>query len=348
MFYIVGEEPTSRVDELSKLLDQIIGDEDRSLVLESFDLNDAESDEDKTSVIENAVASLQSPPFLTSKRVVVIRDIGSATNDNVVSLINYLSDQLETSFFIAIQGGGRISAQLTKAWKPYVKQIGIVREAIGDVFYRLLEKYSLSFEPGLKEQILKHCGEDASKLTSVIERLHGVYGSNVKLSAQEVSSYLGESGNVAIYELANEICSGNTTNSLEILSRMLHSTSSQNIKPMHPLQILALVSNHFRKLATLDDKSIRNKNDAHAALDSKGNPYGAQKSWELSRSLGSENISACIELLADTDIAMKGANAIDVEIAIELLIISLCEVCSNPGEERLNSIKNQYRSSLYL
>src|SRR5690606_713836 len=146
-------------------------------------------------------------------------------------------------------------------------------------------------------------------------------------SLDDVGRYLGESGNVAIYELANEITSGSTRRALEIISRMLHSTSSANAKPMHPLQIIALLAGHFRKLGTLDDPSISNQADAHAALGGKGNPYGAKKSWEQARRLGSDTIRSCIDIIGTTDVMIKGANALDGAIAVELMAITLCDLC---------------------
>lgn len=348
VFYIIGEDPTSRSDMLAKTVTELLGAEDRSLCVETFDLADADSDETRARLIEEAVTSLSSPPFLTSKRIVVIRDIGSATTENVSSLISYLENPSPTSLLVAVQGGGRISTTLTKAWKPIVEQRGIARESIADLYSRLTRESKISFEPGVREAIFAHCGEDSSKLAALIERLVSVYGSGSKLSLEDVAGYLGESGNVAFYELANEICSGKTKSALEIASRMMHSTSATNAKPMHPLQIVSLLASHFRKLAFVDDPSIRNQNDAFAALGSKGNPYGAKKSWEQARSLGSETILSCIELLGSLDVAVKGGNAIDAEIAIELGIVSLCQLCDVHSGRDSKLIRETFLSSLYI
>lgn len=94
VFYIIGDEPTSRAKEMSAVIDELLGDEDRSLVVEQFDLADADSDETKARIIEDAVTALSSPPFLTSKRIVVIRDIGAASTDNVASLVAFLEKSL--------------------------------------------------------------------------------------------------------------------------------------------------------------------------------------------------------------------------------------------------------------
>lgn len=348
VFYIIGEDASARLKDMAAVVDELLSGEDRSLCVESFDLADADSDELKTKTIEDAVNSLLSPPFLTSQRIVVIRDIGAASSEQVASLISYLENPSPTSKLVAVQGGGRISTALTKAWKTMVEQRGTARETISDVFTRVTRESKISFEPGVREIVFTHCGEDSSKLTSIIERLVSVYGTGSKLSLEQVNSYLGESGNVAFYELANLVCSGKTKQALEIVSRMMHSTSSANAKAMHPLQIVSLLSSHFRKLGLVDDPNIKNQNDAFVALGSKGNPYGAKKSWEQARMLGSTAILSCIELLGSLDIAVKGGNAIDAEIATELGIISLCQLCDIHSGRNAADICDDFINALYI
>lgn len=330
IIYIIGDDAISRSKELSIVVDELAGDEDKSLLVDNFDLANCSTDEDRNEMISNVIYALQSPPFLTSKRIVVLRDVGAATSENCEPLIKYFEDISPTSYLVALQGGGRISVKLTKAWKPLVVQKGIARQAPDEILAQMMKAHSISFGPGVRDAILSHCAEDATKLTSLIDRLVAVYGDKQKLELDDVQDYFGESGNVAIYELANEICSGNVAKSLDILNRMLRTVSSDSGKSMHPLQVISLLANHFRKLATLDDPSISNQNDAHAALGSKGNPYGAKKNWELARRLGSKKLLSCLELMGTVDVAVKGATAIEGDVALELCIISLCEICEDP------------------
>ncbi len=51
----MGDEPTSRSKVLSATVDEILGDQDRSLALDSFDMSDAADDESLSRMIEDAV-----------------------------------------------------------------------------------------------------------------------------------------------------------------------------------------------------------------------------------------------------------------------------------------------------
>ena len=329
VYYVIGDDPIVKLNECNKVVEELLGGQDKSLAFESFDLSDCDSDEMRTSIIDDAVTALLSPPFLTTLRVVLLRDIGSANKENIESLLRYFQNPCETSFLILLQGGGRILPTLSKAFKPISIQRGQQSEQITDLYARLTRENKFKFEPGVREAILKRVSQDNSKLESIFSRIVAAFGVGSDVSVNDISPFLGEAGTGPIYELANFICSGQTSQALEIVSRMMNTTSLTNVKPIHPLQIISLLANHFRKLATLDDKNINNKNDAHTALGGKGSPYGSQKSWEISKQLGTKKLLKAIIEIGNSDTAIKGETAIEGQIIIELLIIKLCKICEN-------------------
>lgn len=115
VYYIIGDDPNSRSNDMSSTIDKLVGNQDKSLCVESFDLADADSEELRIQVIENAVNSLLSPPFLTPMRIVVIRDIGAASTEEVSSLIEYLKDPTPSLFLVVVQGGGQYLRHSRKA-----------------------------------------------------------------------------------------------------------------------------------------------------------------------------------------------------------------------------------------
>ena len=327
VYYIIGDDPVARLKESNIVVNELLGDQDRSLALENFDLSDSDSEQGRDEILDRAISSLYSPPFLTDCRVVVIRDIGAATKENIAPLLEYFQQPSETSFLIMIQGGGRILPSLTKAFKPISITRGQQSEEISDMYARLVRENSFKFEAGVREAIFNRVAQDNSKLESIFSRLLSTFGAGSQISVEDVSPFLGEAGTGPIYELANHICNSDSRQALETVSRLMNSTSISNAKAMHPLQIVSLLANHFRKLAILDSPDIRNKNDAHIALGSKGSPFGSQKSWELSRRLGSKRILKAILEIANWDTSLKGENAVEGQIMVELLVISLCKIC---------------------
>ena len=63
------------------------------------------------------VDAAQTMPFLTERRIVVGRGIGSLNTDQVGPLVAYLDQPLETTDLVLVAGGGRIPKALTDAVK---------------------------------------------------------------------------------------------------------------------------------------------------------------------------------------------------------------------------------------
>src|SRR6185437_400691 len=85
-----GDDPILRDDEVARLVDELLAGEPRLYALEDFTLTgrrrstsagddgDSEPDDDAgetAPVFRQIMTALESPPFMTSRRVVVVRDI---------------------------------------------------------------------------------------------------------------------------------------------------------------------------------------------------------------------------------------------------------------------------------
>jgi DNA polymerase-3 subunit delta len=104
---------------------------------------------------------------------------------------------------------------------------------------------------------------------------------------------------------------------------------------MHPLQVLAVLHSHYRRLLRVDDPSITGEKDAHAALGGKGSPYGSKKAWQQATSLGTDGLRAAYDLLARADLDIKGESGADPQTVIELLVARLTGLSrSRPGARR--------------
>ncbi len=77
---------------------ELVGDEDRALVVDDIS--------DETYEAPRIVDAARTPPFLTSKRVVVARHIEQFTRqDDLAPLLEYLADPLDTTELVLVAGG---------------------------------------------------------------------------------------------------------------------------------------------------------------------------------------------------------------------------------------------------
>ena len=97
---------------VTDLVHRLVGDGDRALMVDEFDGDEYE--------LRSVVDAAQTLPFLTERRVVVARDVGRFTSDELTPLLAYLGDPLPSSDLVLVGGGGRLAKALTDA----VKQAG--------------------------------------------------------------------------------------------------------------------------------------------------------------------------------------------------------------------------------
>jgi DNA polymerase-3 subunit delta len=329
---VKGEDPILRADALAAVVSEVLGDDDRTLALEEIAIPGRGSSEGESTgggeareaAVATVVNAAQSPPFMTNQRVVVVRDIGHLAAGDLDPLLAYLADPLDTTVLVLVAGGGRTPDALAKKLKEVkAKEHGPAATATGDVLAAALDATGLTLKPDAVRAVTEHLGQDAGRVGGLVDTLVAGFGPDARLGADDVAPYLGEAGSVPVFQLTNAIESGDVPGALETLHRLLHATGPQQPRPMHPLQITAMLHNQYRRLARLDDPAIRDVDAAMAALGGRVKQYPARKALEQSRALGTTGIRDAFDALFQADLDIKGARAIPAEVVVEMLVTKL-------------------------
>ncbi|MFN8037239.1 MAG: DNA polymerase III subunit delta [Acidimicrobiia bacterium] len=329
-YYVRGDDVVLRGEVLTQVLDGIVSHADRALAVEDFTVpgrsgtadGEGGGAEARDAVVGAAVVAAQSPPFMTPCRVVVVRDVGNLTTADAEPFVRYLADPLDTTIVVFVAGGGRVPANLAKAWKGVVEEVGPQSEKTVDVLVDHAKAAGLAFTADARQLVVDHLGEDAGRVPQLVDLLRSAFGEGAKLAADDVEPYLGEAGAIPVYQLTNAIEAGDVPGALEVLHRLLHVTGPQG-KPMHPLQVLGLLHNQYRRLLALDDPAIRTEEDAVRALGGKVKPYPARKALEQARVLGTERLRQAFDALARADVELKGATAMPEDAVVDVLVARL-------------------------
>ena len=336
-----GDDPILRADALDELVTTLLGGEDRGLTLEEFTVpgrprqGEVGGEEERRAAVGGAVNAALSPPFMTSVRVVVLRDVGNLLKDEVAPLTEYLDDPLPTTHLVVVAGGGRTPDALAKKLKEIgAEEHGPTHTAAADVLDAALAAAGLTLRPRARTLVLDRVGGDAGRLPAIVEVLGSAFGEGATLESDDVAPYIGDAGSVPPYELTNAIEEGDVAGALAVLSRLLSATGPQQPKPMHPLQVLAMLHNRYRRVARLDDPTIRTDADAAAALGGNVKAFTAKKTMAVTRRLGTEGIREAYALLARADLDLKGARAIPEDAVIEVLVARLAAQTARAGGTR--------------
>ena len=320
VYLVKGDDPAMLGDAVRKVIAELVGTDDPTMTVEDLSGEDIG--------IDAVVDACQTPPFLTSKRVVVLREVGRFKTEDVEPLLAYLADPLPTTVLVLSSGGGQTAPKLLNA----VKKMGHVidastpskpKERTSWLVARMKEA-SVDLDAAAGNLLTEHLGEDVGRITSLLEALALSYGEGARIGVDELEPLLGDAGGVAPWDLTDAIDKGEAEHALVLLHRLQSGGGGR-----HPLVIMSTLHRHFAAMLKLDGAAVRTEADAAALLGIA--PYPAKKALTQARKLGSQAIGDAIVLLADADLDLRGDSEWPDDLILDVLIARLCRLSRLTG-----------------
>ena len=321
VFLVTGE--TALVSrEVGRLVDELVGDDDRAMLVEEFDASDGQG---SVSAVTDALGTL---PLFSDRRIVVIRNANDLDADGATAVAAALDAKVESTD-VVVSATGRLSKTLTDAFKRAgATSVGAsVGNRLAD---RLQWVEGQLIEAGLKvgadgvKFIATWLGGDHGRLQGLIETLRSTYGDGMKLSLADMEVFVGEAGSVAPWDLTDAIDVGDANKALVMLHRMIGPGES------HPLQILALLSNRYAQMMRLDGRDVQSAEAAAQILG--GKAFTAGKVLDQYKKLGSSKVAQAVSLLAQADVDLRGGKDWPPELVMEVLIARLSRLAGGRGK----------------
>ncbi len=327
LYLVRGDDDTLISRAVQQLVDGLVGDADRALVVE--ELTEASyRREDGSYSLSPLVDAAQTPPFLTDHRVVVGREIGRfAKAEELEGLLGYLDDPLPTTALVLVwekgpdlQRLGAVPKALSAAVDAggEVVDVRVPRGKAADAWLDdQIAAAGVELTRDARRQLAEHLGDDRARVPGVLDTLASTFGPDRTLGPDDVLPYLGEAGDVAPWELTDAIARGEVAAALDRLHRM------QGRGLRHPLQILATLHGHYSRLLRLDGSDARDEKSAAQLLGIKGSTFPAKKALQQTRALGSARVARAIGLLARADLDVRGATGLAETATMEVLVARL-------------------------
>lgn len=313
-YLVRGDDASLVAQEVRALLADVVGDRDRSLVVE--EIGGGPGDDINVGAVVDACLT---PPFLIDQRVVVVREAGRLLTADVPRLVEVVNDPLPSTVLILVGGGGAVPAALVKAITAAGKVIDVSVNRPGDRkawLHEHLRHAPVKLEPQAAQLLGQHVGEDLGRVEGLLGALAAAYGPGARISVADLEPYLGEAGTVARYEITDAIDRGDAAAALGVLHRMTEAGG------LSAVEVLFSLHRHYANMLALDGATISSGEEA-AQLLSVSSAFVGKKALEQSRRLGSARIGHAIELLADADLDVKGASGLPPELVVEILVARL-------------------------
>lgn len=316
VWLVEGDDPVLIAERLNALTERLLDGTDPSMALEEHG-----GDELDWSLVADAC---RTPPFLAERRVVVVRDVGAYSAEDLAPIIEYIEEPTPTTELVLVAGGGRLSTKLTAAVKAHgrnenTKVAG--REAKTWVRDRL-RSAPVRLDAGAVSHLEAHLGEDVSRLGGLIDTLAAAYGPGSRLTVDDIEPYIGEAGSVVPWELTDAIDRGKNEVALPLLHRMLGAGDR------HPLVVLAILHRHVANMLKVESADIATEAQAAAAMGiGKGrSTFPAKKALDAARRLGPGGVATAIGHVADAEADLKGRTDWPGELVLEVLVARLCSL----------------------
>lgn len=318
---VKGSDDVLRERAVAALVDRLVGDGDRSLAVDESTGTDYE-----LAAVVDAAATM---PFLTDHRVVVARHLGRFTSAEALRpLLDHLTASLDTTHLVLVwerspEAGARLGVvppTLSKAVKAAGGEVLEVdppskgREAWVTA---QMAQHEVVLDRAAATLVAEQLGENGGAVVELAERLAGVHGPGARLGPDEVRPWLGQPGGAPPWALTDAIDQGSSARALEVLDRMLHGGER------HPLQVMASLHGHYARMLRLDGVGARTDAEAAHVLRMRGSTFPAQKARRQLAAIGSAGVQRAVRLLAEADLALRGAQAWPEEMVMEVLVARL-------------------------
>ena len=319
--YVVSGDESLIGLEMTALVDRLVGDNDRSMMVDDFDCADP-----RTS-IGSVADSLTTIPLFTERRIVVVRNVHSLTETNedpnaMDVLVRAIEARVEEVDVVVTVTGRQPKALADVMKAANAETIGASvgtnqRDRTEWVEVHLVEA-GLTYAPDVPRVISTWLGGDHSRLAGLIKTLVSAYGEEARLTRTDVESFLGQAGSVAPWDLTDAIDDGDTHRALVMLHRFMGDGDA------HPLQVVAVLANRYAQMMKLDGRGVRTAADAVAILG--GKEFTAKKVLEQYQRLGGSGVARAVGHIANADVDLRGGKDWPPELVMEVLVGRLCQL----------------------
>ena len=308
-----GDDESVLRDAVHDLVNRLVGDGDRSLMVDEFDGAEYE--------LRAVVDAAQTLPMFTERRVVVARGVGRFVVADLDPLLAYLADPLETTDLVLVGDGGAFpkkGVDAVKAAGGAVRSTTVAPRAKDRTAWirERATMHGIDLDDRAVARLQDWMGDEVSSLEGVLTTIAATHEGRARVKVDEIEPLLDGGGGVPPWELTDAIDAARTADAIRLLHRMMHGGGR------HPLQIMATLHGHYASVMRLDGSGAGDAESA-AAIAGVKSGFPAKKLWQRHRSLDAAAVRRAIDLLATADRNLRGETGLDEAVVMEVLVARL-------------------------
>jgi len=312
LFY--GENDFQKNMAIEELKEKLLGKEISDFNFRIFYGDELSND------VSPIISFITSFPFVTEKKLAVVRKTDHISNESLKSILPYLKDPPEFAYIVFTAQKPDFNAEFFK----YIKNSKNVIQ-----FRQLSESETISWIKKMGKDMGIDISDEASsylyymvgnnldELYSELQKLISYYGEGAKIGIEEIKFIVSFLRDYSIFDLVDSISSKRLSDSLRILNRYLEREGKEKALP-----VLSMI---IRQLGLIQKTKLTLKMGGGIGKVQKlVQPYVflAKKLIEQSHFWTEDEIERAFSLFLEADSLIKVGTP--ANIVLEKLIISLC------------------------
>lgn len=269
---------------------------------------------------ETVVGAAQTLPFMSEKRLVVVRDVHQIGADGQKAIAAYVADPAPDTCLVLV---AEKIAKNSVLYKAVQKAQGVIHEYEAPKkseypawIAKRLSEHGKTATRAAAGRIFEVIGEDLGRLENEIDKICLYHDGKDSLDTDDVDEVLSATTQASIFELTDSLGNRDARRALRTLEGLV----SRN----EPIQaVYHMVVKHMRML--LATKSLTERgilNTGAIARELKTIPFVAGKYRDQSRNFTTRQLRSTVRSLVDIDFAVKSGRA-ELRTALEQFVVEI-------------------------
>lgn len=306
-YLVIGDDEYIKEKEISTLRDKFLSESEIPL---NYSCHNSED-------IDNIIDSSRTMPFLSEKRVILVKNAHRLSERSIGTIISYFETPFDSSIMILSSDN---SLKKNKKYRELTGHMTIIRSESPDI--GTMKKWVVSFfkkekviiSPEAIDLIVELKGNDTAEIKMELEKLI-CFSAGEKIEKDHVEQLVGRSVTDTVFKLVDAINSGNK----EWAFRILEDLYDQKKQPQEIIGYLIWYIKVIQKISRLSGKGL---SPEAIASEIKYSSAYTRRLLGQSRKYQDKRIALWTLLLFETDRDMKTGRR-PAKLAIEMLLVSL-------------------------
>jgi len=311
IYVIAGKDEASVNVECEKLLGRLLEPQQRAVGLFKADPVEVS--------VSTVLDELRTVPFLTERRVVLVKNAGKFVSDNRELLEKYFDNPCPTGILILTVISWDSRTKLAKKLPRVGKLLSITQPKSWQLPGRLIKYTADAHDKNLSktaaELLIELTGDNLSQLYSEIDKLALFAHSEKVITAQHVELLIGHNRIFGVFAVIDAVIAGNVTQAVDRLRSMFAVNKSAEYT------VVGAFAFHFRRM--FNAKVLLEKGVSTGEIVNRLRIFGDRESFFAQlRKMSLKQIGTNLQQLAAADYAIKTGRT-KTKVAIEQLVLNL-------------------------